>query len=66
MDKLEKAALKALWEMYDKKDNPPKDWTKVSTQFELDGKKYKVEATVKDGTDSPIASKINVAEMKVK
>ena len=66
MDKLTKAAMKALWEMYDKKNTPPQNWTKVSTQFELEGKKYKVEATVKDGTDSPIATKINVAELKVK
>ena len=66
MDRLTKAAMKALWSMYDEKNDPPKSWTKVSTQFELDGKKYKVEATVKDGTDSPIATKINVAELKVK
>jgi len=66
VDKLTKAAMKALWSKFDDKNKAPHKWTKVEEVFELDGKKYKVSAQVKDGTDQPIASHLSVQCLEVK
>ena len=61
-----KAGIKALWDKFDKKNAPPKDWEEVTHQFDFEGDRYKVKALVKDGTDSPLAANINISKIKIK
>lgn len=66
MQGVDKAAMKALWELYDGKKKPPKTWTEIKTTFIYEGEKYEVKAMVKDGTDGPIATNVHTAGLKVR
>lgn len=66
MQGIDKEAIKAIWELYDGKEKPPKTWTEIKTTFIYEGEKYEVKASVKEGKDGPIAANVHIAGLKVR